>query len=971
MNRLRRSAWWVSVLGVWLGSLTLDPLGGRAWAQAAATVGRATPVRPAVASGPARAVLSTPMAAVASVEGITEYRLPNGLQLLLIPDPSKPTTTVNMTYRVGSRFESYGETGMAHLLEHLLFKGSPRHPQVWAEFNQRGLRANGSTWYDRTNYFASFAANDDNLKWYLAWQADAMVHSFIARRDLDSEMTVVRNELEMGENDPQNVLFEQTLAAMYQWHNYGKATIGARSDVENVDIARLQAFYRMYYQPDNATLIVSGKFEVPQVLAWVREFFGPIPRPRRVLPRLYTQEPVQDGERSITVRRVGGVPLLFAGYHAPAAADPDFAAIKALGIILADTPSGRLHKRLTEQHLAASVFSFTEGLYDPGFALFGAELGARQDSEATRQALLATIESIRTEPITEQELRRAKAKWLKSWDMAFTDPQRVGVALSEVVAEGDWRLFFLTRDRVRDLQLADVQRVAQTYFMPSNRTVGEYLPTPTPERAPALKHPDVAAMLQGYRGQAASAAGEAFDASPERIDARTHTSVLPGGMQVALLPKATRGAAVHACLTLRFGDVQSLAGWADVPAALAALLDKGTTELSREAVQDRLDELHTDMDISSQPGQLTVDITSRREYIAQVIALLGDMLRKPALPAAVLEEVRRQSLATLEQQRKDPEALVDNALGRYGNPYPVGDVRRVRSFEEIGADLQALSIERVRDFHARFYGADHAQFGAVGDFDEASVRQALEAAFGNWRSALAYERVPDPLVAVAGTRLVLATPDKQSAALSIVLPVPLTDRDEDYVPLMVANHLLGMAGDSRLWNRVREKEGLSYSVGSVVQWRPYDAHSTWLVSAIFAPQNRARVEAVLRDEIQRALDQGFTARELAAGKRSLLSFRRLARAQDPRLAAGLAQNLYLGRSYAESARIDAAIERVTLQQVDAALRRYIKPEQFVWAEAGDFAADTPRSAGSAVTQPAPQSVGLSASQPEAAGPSTP
>ena len=199
--------------------------------------------------------------AVRSVEGIDEYRLANGLQILLVPDDSKPSTTVNLTYRVGSRHENVGETGMAHLLEHMLFKGSPRHPQVWAEFTKRGLAANGSTSFDRTNYTANFSANDDNLRWYLGWLADSMVNSHVARADLDTEMTVVRNEMESGENSPSRILMQRTMAAMYDWHPYGRSVIGARSDVENVDIPRLQAFYRMYYQPDNATLIVSGKFD--------------------------------------------------------------------------------------------------------------------------------------------------------------------------------------------------------------------------------------------------------------------------------------------------------------------------------------------------------------------------------------------------------------------------------------------------------------------------------------------------------------------------------------------------------------------------------------------------------------------------------------------------------------------------------------------------------------------------------------
>ena len=227
---------------------------------------------------------ATALQKIQSVEGIDEYRLPNGLQVLLVPDTSKPTTTVNLTYRVGSRQENYGETGMAHLLEHMLFKGTPKHPKVWAEFEKRGLAANGSTNADRTNYTASFSANADNLNWYVGWLADSMVNSFIARKDLDTEMTVVRNEMESGENNPERTLYKKTLAVMFDWHNYGKDTIGARADVENVDIPRLQAFYRQYYQPDNATLIVSGSFDTAALLSAVSKSFGVIKKPTRKLP---------------------------------------------------------------------------------------------------------------------------------------------------------------------------------------------------------------------------------------------------------------------------------------------------------------------------------------------------------------------------------------------------------------------------------------------------------------------------------------------------------------------------------------------------------------------------------------------------------------------------------------------------------------------------------------------------------------
>jgi len=892
-------------------------------------------VLPLLAPSAQAQTLPTGVTRVQSVEGIDEYRLANGLQVLLISDSSKPTTTVNLTYRVGSRQENYGETGMAHLLEHLLFKGSPKHPAVWAEFTKRGLAANGSTWFDRTNYTASFSANDDNLRWYLGWQADAMVNSYIARKDLDTEMTVVRNEMESGENSPDRILFSKTLATMYQWHNYGKDTIGARSDVENVDIPRLQAFYRLYYQPDNATLIVSGKFQPTQTLSWIAQSFGVIKKPTRVLPKQYTLDPVQDGERSITLRRTGGVPVLYAMYHVPPGGHPDFAAVELLGSIMGDAPSGRLHKRLTEKGLAATTYSFSQGLAEPGFALFGAQLGPQQDVDVARNELLATVESVSKEPITQEELDRAKVKWLKGWDQAFTNPETVGIALSETVAMGDWRLFFLSRDRVREANLADVQRVAEQRLLPGNRTLGVYLPTDQPQRAPAPARVDMAAQLKTFKPQGAAAAVEAFEATPANIDRRTQRFDI-GGLRVGLLPKGSRGNAVQAMLSLRFGDEKSLFGQGEAADMVAALLDKGTATMSRQQIQDRLDALRTEMSISGGAGGVTVSLSTRREHLPDAIALVGDLLRHPTFPADALEEVRRQALASIEQDRKEPEAVVSNTLARLGNPYPRGDLRYARTFDEIVQDIGSVTLEQVREHHQKFYGAKAGEFSAVGDFDVSAVRQALQAAFGDWQAGAPYTRVPQPLISVPPARLLLITPDKQNATMRVEFPVPLSDNDSDYAALSMANYLLGSGGNSRLWQRIRETEGLSYDVRSSIEWNDTEPHSVWSATAIFAPQNQPKVEAAFREELSRALKDGFTAKELAEGQRGLLNYRRLTRARDAAVAAGIANNLHIGRTFARSAQVDAELQALTVEQVNAALRKYLVPDRFVYGFAGDF-----------------------------------
>ena len=372
-----------------------------------------------------RAALSAGMTRITEVEGISEYALANGLHVLTLPDASKPSTTVNMTIKVGSRMENYGETGMAHLLEHLMFKGTPKHRDPKKEMSERGLSWNGTTSDDRTNYFASMAENPEHLAFYLGWLAESLTQSFIARKDLDSEMTVVRNEMESGENDPGSVLFQNMRAAAFHWHNYANSTIGARADVENVDIARLQAFYRTYYQPDNTVLIVAGKFDEAATLRIIASTFGKIAKPKRLIEPTYTLDPTQDGERTVTLRRSGDSPLVLSMYHVPAGAAPDYAPTVLAASILGG-PEFRLQKALVAAHLAAEAFGGSLAMAEPGFAYFGAQLKSDQSIEAARKALEATVEGVAQAPFTADELARAKNIWLRGFTQTLNDPQRVG-----------------------------------------------------------------------------------------------------------------------------------------------------------------------------------------------------------------------------------------------------------------------------------------------------------------------------------------------------------------------------------------------------------------------------------------------------------------------------------------------------------------------------------------------------------------
>jgi zinc protease len=886
---------------------------------------------------PAAGAVALPagVARVTSVEGITEYRWPNGFRALIFPDESKQTITVNITYLVGSRHENYGESGMAHLLEHLVFKGTPRHPNIPQELTEHGARPNGTTWVDRTNYFETFQASDANLEWALDLEADRMINSFIAKKDLDSEMTVVRNEFEAGENNPFRILFERAMSTAYLWHNYGKSTIGARSDLENVPIDRLQAFYRTYYQPDNAILLVAGKVDEAKALGLVDKYFRAIPRPARALQPTYTSEPTQDGERTVTLRRVGDVQIAGVLYHVPPGSHPDYASIEILSHVLGSTPSGRLHKALVETKKAATVEAFGLQFRDPGPLWFDATV--RQDSplEPAREALLQTIEGIGAAPVTPEEVDRARTELLRDIELDLNSSERIGLQISEWAAMGDWRLLFLHRDRLKAVSAADVQRVALAYLKPANRTVALFLPTPQPDRAEIPPLPDVAAMLKDYKGGAAVAAGEVFDPAPANIERRT-TRPDAGAVRLALVPKRTRGGAVMATLTARFGTEENKRGRRVAASLAGAMLMRGTTKHTRQQLTDEFAKLKATVNVSG-GNQVSATIETTRENLVPALRLVAEVLREASFPESEFELLRQERLALIELQRSNPQAIASLELTRHLRPRRPDDIRYVPTFDEQVAETRAATLDDARRFYREFYGASNSELAVVGDFDAAEIQKVVAELFGAWKSPQPFDRLREIFEDVPAVNRSVDTPDKPNAVYYAGLRLNLRDDDPDYPAVVLGNYMLGGGFlNSRLATRVRQKEGLSYGVGSSVQANALDRDGQFVISAIYAPQNVAKLEAAVKDELDRMLKDGFTAEEVAAAKSGYLQGQQVARAQDATLANRLANYRYLNRTMAWDSGLEERIGALTPAMILDAMRRHVDPAKLVVFKAGDF-----------------------------------
>lgn len=880
-----------------------------------------------------------PPVKVTSVEGITEYKLHNGLRVLLFPDQSKQTITVNITYMVGSKHENYGETGMAHLLEHLVFKGTPRHPNIPQELTEHGARPNGTTWVDRTNYFETFNATEENLKWALDLEADRMVNSYIAKKDLESEMTVVRNEFEMGENNPFRITMQRTMGTAYDWHNYGKSTIGARSDIENVSIDRLQAFYRKYYQPDNAVLIVAGKFEEGKTLDLINQYFGVIPKPVRVIEPTYTSDPVQDGERTVTVRRVGDVQLVMAAYRIPPGSHADYAAVEVLSNILGTEPSGRLYKALVDTKKASSIGSFSFQWKEPGLLLNYAEVLKEKSLEDAKTAMLKALDEIAKNPPTKEEVDRAKAEIAKQVELMFNSSEQVGLVLSEAIGAGDWRLLHLTRDRVAAVTVDDVTRVATHYLKPDNRTVGLFVPTEKPERAEIPAAPDVNELVKNYKGKQNVAQGEAFDPSPANIDSRTTRFTLPNEAKVALLSKKTRGESVRMNITLRLGDEKSLPGKNKAGEFTAGMLDKGTSKLTRQQIKDEFDRLKANVFFFGSSRIVTVSIETTRPNLSETINLVATILKDPVFPADEFEKLKNEQLASIESQRSEPQAIAPNRYQRHINPYPKTDPRYVETFDESVASIKALKLDEVKAFYKSFYGfTNGTTVSVVGDFDEAEVKKLITDNFSNWKSPAPYKRLENKVFPVQVINESLETPDKANAMFIAGYNFELKDDDPDYPALLIGHYMLGGGFlNSRLAVRIRQKEGISYGVGSNVNIAALDNASSFTAFAIYAPENAEKLEAAFMEEIKKVITDGFTADEVAAAKSGWLQQRAVSRAQDQGLATALNNSMFLGRTLAWDEKLEKSVTDLTAEQVNAAMKKHLDPSKINIIKAGDFA----------------------------------
>jgi zinc protease len=589
-----------------------------------------------------------------------------------------------------------------------------------------------------------------------------------------------------------------------------------------------------------------------------------------------------------------------------------------------------------ESKKAVSASADTLELHDPGLLMVDAVVGKDGSLADAEKIMLDIVAGVIKEPPSAEEVDRAKTRLLKNFELAMNNAGTVGMTLSESAASGDWRLLFAGRDDLRKVTPADVARVAKQYLKPDNMTLGRFIPTAAPDRSVIPPTPDISAMLKDYKGDAAVQLGEDFDPTPANIEARTIRATLPSGLKLVMLPKKTRGGTVIASLSLRFGDEKSVAGKASIAQMTGNLLMRGTQKHTRQQLQDELDKIKAQLNAGGSATGASASISTVRAGLIPALRLAAEVLKEPSFPESDLEQIRQANIAGLESGRNEPQAIVGLALQRHIAPYPVGDPRYVPTLDERLAEIKKVTLADAKKFHADFYGASNGELVVVGDFDPAEMQKVATELFGSWKSPTPYARITRSWQKLETVNQSFQTPDKTNAMLAAVMTLKMDDDDPDYIPMAIANQIFGADPKSRLWTRIREKEGLSYGVQTGSSAGTKEQFGTFTFQAIANPQNAPKVEAAFKEELTKALTQGFTAAEVEEAKTAFRQDYLVRLSQDGTQQQLLQRYTEFGRDMSRLSAILDKAASVTPEQVNAAFKKWIDPAAISYFKGGDF-----------------------------------
>ena len=865
-----------------------------------------------------------------SAGGMSAYTLANGFKIILIPFPTASNVRVELLVKTGSKLEGYGETGMAHLLEHMLFKGAGSRKNIKEDLTALGASWNGTTNADRTNYFETLSSDPEKLDEVIRLEADRFIHAKFTKADLDSEMTVVRNELENSERNPSRLVMDALARNTFIWHGYSRSTIGARTDIENTSYEALRAFHRKHYRPDNAALIVSGNFDVQRVVALTTKLFSAAKNPSTAKPRNWTFDSPQALTQRSELYASVGTTVVASAWKLPGLSERDAHALDLAVTAVCDADWGSLRKELvTNRGLAVTASCSTSTEADYSRLMAFAKAGQDADAQTLSNELIRHIQDMANKGVTQEQLERARLSEINQIERAFDSHESIARIVSQYEVAGDWRLMFWVRDVVQSLQLEEANAALKKWVVATNRS--DVLLRHTEATSPLVITPPALASTR-VEGKSWPSIFSDADPAPKslvELSKSTRSFVLDGDKASAsLIRRKTQGDKVWLVLENDYGTAETLSHRKNACTAASYLMGFGGGGLTRDVLSRRMEELKATWNLRLSGMSMEVP----RKNLDKVFEILFSVWAEPSLPLNEFESYKSGLLASYESQLKSPVALADNATRLRFDNFPKGHWSKPKTYEEQIADAKSLSYEDVQRCVKDFAKISHARVGVVGNLHEQDIRALwVKAALTN--SEMKYQRIADPTAPTkVDTALIrVDKPDTPNARVLGVAVVALSRQSKDFPALQLAVEVMGGNASSLIWKELREKDGLAYSTGMQVSGSMMDDRTTIQLYATSASAQADKAMEKLKMVLQRVLDEGLSDADIARAKKTWVERRKAFLGRESNFASTLADALLDGYDFLARAKFDESIEQVTAKQATDVLRKYLLQAPIVWA----------------------------------------
>ncbi|WP_456311798.1 M16 family metallopeptidase [Pseudomonas shirazensis] len=891
--------------------------------------------------------------------GIEEYLYePNGMNVLLLQDNASPVATVQIVYRVGSKNEVLGNTGSTHLLEHLMFKGTPGFNKkngntITDVLQNTGAQLNATTWYDRTNYFETLPS--DKIALALEIEADRMRNSLLLKEDKDAEMTVVRNEFERGENNPNSLLDKEIWASAYIAHPYHHSTIGWKSDIEKAPIEVLRNFYNTYYWPDNATLTIIGDFKKENVFELIEKYFGKITKAPNVMPQPYTEEPQQYGPRKIVVKKPGELGVINKAYKIPGALHEDLPALNILGEIIGSGPSAILNKTFLDTRMGIYAYANATNFKEVGLFTIGVGFPTTSKHEDIDAKISEVVTKIQKEGVTQDEVNRVVAKISAQTILARDGSGVIASELTEAIAAGDWTDYITGVDRLKKVTPADVLRVAQKYLVEDQSTTGYFIPKQTgTQNTDAAKATNFVQKAEpfyyrhaedehNHEENLSAIASEqkintAENAAPENAIEKTasvYKREKVAGIDVVSVKTSAKDF-VTVAASISLGNYSNETKNTIIPSLTASMLSKGTTLNDKFRFSEKLQKLGVNLNVNASTFKINIGFKCLKKDLDQVITLLAEELRNPLFDAKEFENLKQQFTGNTKQNLNDPGKRGNIALTQA--LYPKGNPNHDLSVEDDLANISSATLEEVKAFHQKYFGPASMHLVIVGDTEGANLNPSLKKAFKNWNGGVVENMKFEEAIKAASKTEVITIAEKPSAELFIGQYTGLKRSDADYIPFYIANYTLGAGFSGRLMQTVRDNDGLTYSISSVMGGN-IATGGYWMVNASFNPTLFQKGLDATMVQVDKWVKNGITAAELENKKTNLIGSFKVGMSTTNGLSRTILSFIERGLEPGYIEQYPKDIEKVTLQQVNDAIKKYIQLDKMIVIKSGSLDKD--------------------------------